>query len=230
MTKKSSIFKKILENQMESDIPEPQALEKTMIGDFPSSIVDIPKPDINKIPIEDLTQDQKEILRLRNLMGDIRERSKLSKAGLTSYAKNIPENLKIAKELAKKIKGVSVLGKVAGPIGAGISIAEDVLGAEEVGSGEEELVKKQLKEAEMMKNKSEEERQAIENIKKQSEELAKKQVSPIDMIKEVGGAADINPKQARLMQGERESPDIEDESSLNMENYEKLLKRKLGYK
>lgn len=226
MTKKSSIFKKILEDKMESDIPEPQDLEKTIIGDFPSPSVDIPKLDINKIPVGELTEDQKDILKLRQIMADTRMRAKLAEGGLSSYARPISKNLQKAKDLVKKIKGIGGLAKFAGPIGVGIGTATEVLSTPDIGENETSEISRQLKEASM----SPDQRQALQRIKDKSEEIAKKPVSPIDMIKEVGGAADINPKQAQLMQGEQDSPDIEDESSLNIENYEKLLKRKLGYK
>ncbi len=230
MTKKSSIFKKILEDKMESDIPAPQDLEKTIIGDFPSPSIDIIKPDINKIPVGELTEDQKDILKLRQIMGDTRIRAKLAEGGLSSYAKPISKNLQKAKDLIKKIKGIGSVAKFAGPVVAGISAAAEVLATPNVGEGETSEVNRQLKEEEMRRSMSPDQRQALQRIKDKSEEIAKKPVSPIDMIKEVGGAADINPKQAQLMQGEQDSPDIEDESSLNIENYEKLLKRKLGYK
>ncbi len=182
------------------------------------------------IPVGELTEDQKDILKLRQIMGDTRIRAKLAEGGLSSYAKPISKNLQKAKDLIKKIKGIGSVAKFAGPVVAGISAAAEVLATPNVGEGETSEVNRQLKEEEMRRSMSPDQRQALQRIKDKSEEIAKKPVSPIDMIKEVGGAADINPKQAQLMQGEQDSPDIEDESSLNIENYEKLLKRKLGYK
>ena len=49
------------------------------------------------------------------------------------------------------------------------------------------------------------------------------------MIKEVGGEPDIRPEKAMKMVGEQKSEDKDIEQELTRENYEKMLKRRLGY-
>lgn len=49
------------------------------------------------------------------------------------------------------------------------------------------------------------------------------------MIKEVGGEPDIRPEKAMKMVGEQKTEDKDIDQELTRENYEKMLKRRLGY-
>jgi hypothetical protein len=126
--------------------------------------------------------------------------------------------------IAKKIGTVA---KIAGPVGAALGIASDVLASEDVGS--EELEKKELEKAKQ--------EQLRRSISKENDELANKPVTATDLlnitkptIKQLGGEADINPKQATIMSGEQESPDMQNiTEGLSRDEFERMMKKKLGY-
>lgn len=88
-----------------------------------------------------------------------------------------------------------------------------VLFPPEAGAGEDIEIKKMYEEAIRDRNKPQKELQQI--------------VKP--MIKEVGGEPDIRPEKAMKMLGEQKSEDKDIEQELTRENYEKMLKRRLGY-
>lgn len=255
MKKKTSSFDKTLAELLESDIPTPAPLEATekIENVIPIDIKKKPSVSLDKIPVDELTPDQKEIMQLRNTMADLRMRSKLAEGGLSHYRKGIPEGIKKAKELAKKIASVvsspagkkilTVGAKLAGPLG----MASDVLASEDLGSGEDQILEKmksqQIAERKLKETLGDEK---LQEYKKRSEELSRSPASSLilkdmakqnqlkeivaPMVKEVGGEPDIRPEKAIKMLGEKESPDLEDmDQVLNYEDYLKKKKRQLGY-
>lgn len=161
---------------------------------------------------------------------------------LIREVRDLPVDEKIAKELAKQSDNLkvkpskfvrlrSLIGFLpalaAGVIGAyapqskaatvakTISRATDegdpfsALFPPEAGEGEEDELKKMRKEAEY-------------------QQKLKETIKP--MVKEVGGDPDINPRKAEKLLGEKVSEDVEDDTrELSRENYDKMLKRKMGF-
>ena len=64
-------------------------------------------------------------------------------------------------------------------------------------------------------------------VKQQQQKELQEIVKPL--VKEVGGEPDIRPEKAIKMVGEKETEDMDQDMELTRENYEKMLKRRLGY-
>jgi hypothetical protein len=143
---------------------------------------------------------------------------------------------KVFQKLAKLFGGkLGMAAKIAGPA---LGIASDALASEDIGSPEME--RKQLEEAkreEIINRLPANQKAAYQEVMKKSKELAEKPVMASDllevtkpMIKEVGGEPDIRPEKAIKMLGEQESSDAPSiKEDLSRQNYEKMLKKRLGY-
>jgi len=243
MKKENATFGELLkelEKALETSNSNPPAptipQEPTVIQDYTEDFLknkEITKKarNLDKVPLEELSETDKDVLKIRNLMGNIRQNKKMVEMGQPSYGKKIPEMIRQAKELAKKlassstgkaaISGLKVAGKVAGPLG----VAADVLASEDIGAGEdydlEQQRKEKLKELQIRKalqgNQS-----AIKNFQKKSEELAKTPLKPEDLL--------TAPVVDESEIGEVESPDLEEMNGVvNYSDYLKKRKKMMGY-
>jgi len=136
---------------------------------------------------------------------------------------------KVFSKLSKLLEGK--LGKVLKygvPPAAVLGIASDILASEDIDSEQSEL--------EAIKKEKEFEK-IPEDIKIKSKELLQKPINAQELlqqivkptISEVGGQPDIRPEKAKEMLGQQISDDKNTEEILNRDNYEKMLKKRLGY-
>ena len=240
MKTKDKSFKTILDEiekmtEGSTDI-KPSPVEPTEIMDYTDDFLknkDIVSKtkNLNKIPLDELTPDQKEILRLRNLMGNIRMNKRLGELGLEGYKKQIPSMLEKAKPLVSKLSKARKAGKVGAALASPLAfIASEVLASEDVGEDEQSEISQMKKEKEL-------ESILPKEVIEKSKQIAQKPVTASDliktvqpMIKSVGGDVDMKPKKAAALVGEQESPDIEEMGGVvNYEDYLKKKKRQLGY-
>lgn len=171
---------------------------------------------------------------LQNQMGDLRARKMMVESGQKAYAKQIPAGIEKAKELISKLKGKKGLAATAIAGAAGLlGLPEDSMAAQVLSDVAEASEKadpsyyldKAIKDDESL-NKLLDEAKKIQKSKQTEQEQIKKSVSPI--IKEIGSPTATKPSDIPKMVGEKKEEDIVD-SDLNIENYNKMLRKKLGY-
>ena len=172
---------------------------------------------------------------LQNQMGDLRARKMMVEAGQKAYAKQIPSGIQKAKELVSKLKGKKGIAAGIAATGALLGLPEDSMAANVISKLSEAAEKadpsyyldKAVKDEENL-DKFMKEAQRIQKEKQQEQQQLKKTVAPI--IEEVGSPTAIKPSQVPKMLGEQEGADVEDENKeLKIENYNKMLRKKLGY-
>lgn len=215
-------------------------MEEKAIDPNSTGAVDMDQIMSNQAKEEMAQMSADEILKLKeqlkNVMGDVNARKMMVQKGHQAYAQQIPSGLKKAKEIISKIKGKKGLAAGVITTGALLGIPEESFAGRAISKisdaaekadpsyyldkavNDEEGFNQLLKAAEDSKN-----------AKKQEQDKIKQSISPV--IKEVETESPIKEDDVPFMLGEKPSPDIEDDmSEMNMENYNKMLRKKLGYK
>jgi hypothetical protein len=241
MKDKDKSFKtmlKELENMMETspevDVPTQEA---TQVMDYTDDFmknkeIANPAKNLSKVPVDELTPDQKEMTKLRNLMGNIRANKRLGDLGLSSYAKQVPAMTKQAKSIASRLMGgLGKVGKAGVLLASPLALAaSEVLASDDLGENEE-------MELEKIKRQKQMESIIPKEVMEKSEQISKKPITAGDlikttqpMIKSVGGEPDMKPKKAMELVGEQESPDTEEmDNTVDYEDYLRKKKRQFGY-
>ena len=126
--------------------------------------------------------------------------------------------------LSKAAPIAKISAKAAGPLG----FATDALASNDLGEGEDSELEQMKREAMQTPEMAELKAKLTENAAKplSANDLIRKESTP--MIKKLGGPADINPRQAQLLQGENLSPDDESPPGMSRENYERMMRIKMG--
>ena len=172
---------------------------------------------------------------LDNQMGDLRARKMMADAGQKGYAKQIPSGIQRAKDLLSKLKGKKGIAAGIAATGALLGLPEDSMAANVVSKLSDAAEKadpsyyldKAMKDEENM-DKFMKEAQRIQRVKQQEKDQLKKIVTPI--IEEMGSPSAIKPSDIPEMLGEKKEKDVEDQNNdLKIENYNKMLRKKLGY-
>jgi hypothetical protein len=125
--------------------------------------------------------------------------------------------------VAKKLPFKKLMA-VLGPIGAAVGTASDAMASDDLGVGEDIELEKMKQEAMQQRFPQD---QKLLDMKEKMAAMAAKPLSPMDMIKEVGGPADVNPRMAEKLLGEQDSPDYE--SGLDPVKEINRRKKLLGY-
>jgi hypothetical protein len=185
--------------------------------------------DIQRQKMRDMLNSKKESIMAE--MGD--DLHKLNLGGKIKIAAEAPKSgigkvISKVGSVAKKLPFKKLMA-VLGPVGAAIGTASDAMASDDLGAGEDAEVLKMRQEARMPKD------QQLEDIKAKMAAMASKPLSPQDMlqntakpmIKQLGGPADVNPKQALSDLGEQDSPDYES----GLDPVKEIARRKklLGY-
>lgn len=176
-----------------------------------------------------IAKKAEEFDKLKNELADALEAAKEERKIVGQVTKEADEAYKATKKFRKLPSILGLLpmavasalatyspGSKAAKIASKVSDEGDpssILFPSEAGEGEKEEIEKMYEEAIRDRNKPQKELQEIVN----------------PMIKEVGGEPDIRPEKAIKMVGEKEIEDMDQNMELTRENYEKLLKRQLGY-
>jgi aromatic ring-opening dioxygenase LigB subunit len=129
-------------------------------------------------PLDEISPDLEEDIKLKNLLGQIRSQKLMADAGLSAYKEQIPKNLKVAKELAKKIaeKIAAQGGKKVLMAVSGVGTALDALASDPLNQNEQSEVmekrRQQFADNEILKNLGNNPSK-LEELKKKSEELSR---------------------------------------------------------
>lgn len=209
--------------------------------------------NLDKIPISELTEREKDLLKLRNTMASARMTKRMSELGVDYNSKKLPKMLEDAKELLKKLKnsGADILkeagegkkikpsigGLIAGlglsayaPKSKAAAIAQRALEEGDPtsvlfpsGAGEGEEEELKKMKAEQLQEK--ELSRIFENDKKKLEQFQQKLQEPLK-AENLLTAPPIDISEL----GQKDSPDLEEMDNLiNYEDYLNKRKKIMGY-
>lgn len=221
-----------MKKTFEEELREILDADKTGAVDMDKILSDQAKQQAIDLSAEEYAKIREQ---LQNQMGDLRARKMMVEAGQKSYAKQIPSGIQKAKELVSKLKGKKGIAAGIAATGALLGLPENSMAANIVSKLSDAAEKadpsyyldKAVKDEENF-DKFMKEAQRIQKAKQLEQDQLKKTISPI--VEEVGSPTATKPSDIPKMLGEKKEEDIEDENKdLKIENYNKMLRKKLGY-
>ena len=221
-----------MKKTFEQELKEILDADKTGAVDMDKILADQAKQQAIDLSGEEYAKVKEQ---LKNQMGDLRARKMMVDAGQKAYAKQIPSGVQKAKELLSKLRGKKGIAAGIAATGTLLGLPQDSMAANIVSKLSDAAEKadpsyyldKAVKDDENL-DKFMKEAQRIQKAKQQEQDSMKRTVSPI--VEELGSPTAVKPSDIQKMLGEKEEEDVEDENNdLKIENYNKMLRKKLGY-
>jgi hypothetical protein len=221
-----------MKKTFEQELKEILDADKTGAVDMDKILADQAKQQAIDLSGEEYAKVKEQ---LKNQMGDLRARKMMVDAGQKAYAKQIPSGVQKAKELLSKLRGKKGIAAGIAATGTLLGLPQDSMAADIVSKLSDAAEKadpsyyldKAVKDDENL-DKFMKEAQRIQKAKQQEQDSMKRAVSPI--VEELGSPTAVKPSDIQKMLGEKEEEDVEDENNdLKIENYNKMLRKKLGY-